>query len=103
MEVHPQRCPSCGSLQHNALLLREPGRPDRVYLRCARCARLVARYALSASYHHGKGLDSYLRGLDEMTTESGREALDDYRAVQEEAEEEYARVLEELEREGKEL
>lgn len=103
MEVHRQRCQSCGSLALNDLILRERRRRTRVFVRCARCGEFVAQYSLSNYYHHGKGLDSYLRGLGMSEEESGRQALAEFRHVEEQAMRDFDAVMEALERAGKTL
>lgn len=96
MELHRQTCQACGSREHQNLLCREPGHADVVYVRCARCGELVARYALSGYYHHGKGVESYLRSV-QGPVESGRRILEEFEAARHEALEGFARALHELE------
>ncbi len=103
MEVHRQTCQSCHSRRHRNILVREPGAPTVVYVRCANCGELVARYALSEYYHHGKGLDSYLRSQGSSASESGRDVLETFRKKQEEALEGYLRALDRLQEQGKEI
>ncbi len=103
MEVHRQTCQSCGSHDVRNILVREPGRAQMVFVRCARCHELVARYRLRDYYHHKKGVESYLRSLGSGATESGRSQLAEFDSVQKEALEGYQRALEALERAGKEV
>lgn len=65
MEVHRQTCQNCGSRKLRNLLVRASGEPDKVFVQCHECQNLVARYIISHDgyYHHGKGFESYLRGL----------------------------------------
>ncbi|HJK98023.1 MAG TPA: hypothetical protein RMF84_12415 [Polyangiaceae bacterium LLY-WYZ-14_1] len=77
MEVHRQRCQACGSIDVRNLLVREDGRPQTVYVRCGACESLVARYVLSDYYHHGKGLESWLRSHGGEFAESGRRISDE--------------------------
>ena len=103
MEVHRQRCQKCGSLKVQNLLAREQGLPTAVYVRCVECGELVARYRLRSYYHHGKGLESYLRSQASNAMESGRESLVEFQNVQEESLESFQKVLDQLREEGKSL
>ena len=44
MEVHRQRCQSCGSRDMRNVLVRQPNEPQTVFVRCVECGELVARY-----------------------------------------------------------
>jgi hypothetical protein len=103
MEVHRQQCQDCGSLEVKNILVRETDLPTVIYVRCANCGDLVARYELSAYYHHGKGLDSYLRSKLATAEESGRHVLEELDEAQTKAVEGYHKALEELERKGKKI
>jgi hypothetical protein len=103
MEVHRQRCQSCGSLDLHNILAREPGQPTVIFVRCAECGELVARYVLSGYYHHGKGIESYLRSLGSALAESGRDTLAEFETVKREAIEGYETVLSRLREEGKQI
>lgn len=85
MEVVLQKCQDCGSDEVRNMLVREPGRAQMVYVRCVRCGALVARYRLSDYYHHGKGIESFLKSAGSGLAESGRDALADFNRVREEA------------------
>jgi len=65
MDVHRQTCQNCGSRNLKNLLVRDPGESDKVFVQCHDCKELVARYIVSHDgyYHHGKGFESYIRGL----------------------------------------
>jgi hypothetical protein len=75
------------------ILVREEGRSTTVYVRCADCGDLVARYELSGYYHHGKGMDSYLRSIGPRAAESGRNLLGEFRRVQSDSVAGYQRAL----------
>ena len=100
MEVHRQTCQACGSRKLNNIVVREPGRRPAVYARCAECEQLVAVYGLESYYHHGKGLDSYLRSVH-GTLESGRRVLAEFEAAQKEAVEGFASAMGVLQQQGK--
>lgn len=85
MEVVLQKCQECGSEKVRNMLVREPGRAQMVYVRCAGCGALVARYRLSDYYHHGKGIESFLKSAGSSMEESGRDALADFSRVRDEA------------------
>ncbi|MGB0679925.1 MAG: hypothetical protein ACPGUV_09720 [Polyangiales bacterium] len=93
MEVHRQRCQACQSIDLRNIIAREAGSPDTIYVRCARCQALVARYRLSGYYHHGKGLDSFLRSQGSRSRESGRGLLKDFERAREESLQGYDEVL----------
>ena len=93
MEVHRQHCQRCQSVDVHDVLVREPGEPQTVYVICADCHSLVARYRLADYYHHGKGAESFLRSRGGRSMESGRELLNDFEGARDEALAGYARVL----------
>lgn len=97
MEVLHQTCQSCGATELRNLLVREPGRAQMVFVSCARCSEFVARYRLESYYHAGKGIESYLRSLGSGAAESGRQQLDEFHQLEEEATTQYQRALEALE------
>ena len=101
MEVHRQTCQACGSRTMNNIVVRPAGRPNAIYVRCARCHALVAMYELNRYYHHGKGVESYLRSLGGHVAESGRNTLEEFRQLEDEARAQYPRVLDALEAQGK--
>ena len=101
MEVHPQTCQACGSIDLRNIIARQQGRAQMVYVRCAACGELVARYRLSDYYHHGKGIESFLDSVGSDASDSGRDHLGAFRRLQEEALEGYHEVLEQLEKNGK--
>jgi RNase P subunit RPR2 len=103
MEVHRQTCQKCGSIDVRNILAREPDIPMTIYVRCAKCGELVARYKLREYYHHGKGIDSFLRSQAAQLAESGRHVLGEFRRTQKESVQGYEMVLKELEKEGKEV
>ena len=72
-----------------------------VFVRCAGCKELVARYRLQDYYHHGKGVDSFLRTRGVDASDSGRKFLEEFQKVQQEAEDGLANALEELEKDGR--
>jgi RNase P subunit RPR2 len=100
MEVHRQTCQKCGSRKHNNLLVREPGQRPVVFVRCTECEELVARYVLESYYHHGKGLESYLRSVT-GSVESGRRMLSEFEETQQEAVAGFQRVMADLTERGK--
>ncbi|QDT65502.1 hypothetical protein [Calycomorphotria hydatis] len=97
MEVHRQQCQSCKGRDMRDILVREPNEPQRVYVRCINCGAFVARYTLSGYYHHGKGIESYLR-THSVPDDSGREWLDRFRHTEQSALEGFERAVEELQR-----
>ncbi len=101
MEIHRQQCQNCGWYDMRNILVREEGRPTTIYVRCHHCKMFVARYVLSDYYHHGKGLDSYLRAHRSEVAESGREMLARFDQVRNEAVADYERTLARLEELGK--
>jgi hypothetical protein len=100
MDVHRQTCQNCGSRALHNILVREPGHRVVVFVGCTSCEKLVARYALESYYHHGKGLESYLRSI-QGSVESGRRVLSEFEAAQQDAVDAYARVVKSLRDKGK--
>lgn len=103
METHRQECQNCRSKLMNNILVREPGRSTVIFARCAGCGDLVARYSLEEYYHHGKGVESYLRSAGGGAAESGRGLLHDFKEIQSQALTAYEEALEHLRTEGKEI
>jgi len=72
-----------------------------VYVRCVDCREFVALYKLRDYYHHGKGIESYLKSHGAGDVDSGRHMLSDFKEVQETAVEGFGEVIEQLKKEGK--
>ena len=100
MEIHRQTCQHCGSIDMRNIIVRETGHRT-LMMRCSKCLELVARYELNAYYHHGKGLESYLRAQGTNSTGSGREWFAEFNRKQEQAVAGYNAVLEKLAKENK--
>jgi len=105
MEVHRQTCQLCGSHQLRNILARDPGEPDKVFVQCAECHELVARYVISPGgyYHAHKGFESFIRGLSrsgEMM--SGKGLAEEFKAMEEKCNQYYSSVQEHLAQEHKE-
>jgi hypothetical protein len=103
MEVHRQTCQKCGSIDVRNIIEREANLPAIIYVRCAKCGELVARYQLSDYYHHGKGFDSYMHSHQVIAAESGREVLKMFKNVKKESTDGFKRVLDILSKEGKKI
>lgn len=103
MEVHRQTCQACGSTDVRNILVRERGRAQMVYVRCAGCGGLVARYRLRDYYHHGKGIESFLKSVGVEASDSARRQLADFQDIQADALEGYREALERLDKDGKEI
>jgi hypothetical protein len=96
MEVRRQRCRACGSYDAHNLLVREPQHPLSVYVRCANCRQLVARYRLSEYYQPGDGIESYLESLGTSADDSGRDYLAELAHLEQDSQEGYRQALEQL-------
>ena len=103
MEIHRQQCQQCGLRDVRNFLVRESDAPMAVYVQCLGCGALVARYKLREYYHHGKGIESFLRSLGSNAGESGRDYLAEFHRIQDEAVRGYEDVLRRLTDAGKEL
>jgi hypothetical protein len=101
MELHRQQCQKCKSFNMRNILVRNPGEQQMVYVLCVDCHGFVALYKLRDYYHHGKGIESYLRSHGAGEVESGRHMLSDFKEVQETAVEGFEKVIEQLKKEGK--
>lgn len=66
MEIHVQKCQKCGSSNLRNIIYRESGEPDRTYAQCNNCQEFVASYVIAPMgyYHHGRGYESFLRGIN---------------------------------------
>lgn len=103
MQVNRQTCQACGSIEVRNILAREANQPTIVYVRCGQCRELVACYHLSAYYHHGKGLESFLRGQGVAAGDSGRQWLAEFNRVQEDSVSGYQDALQKLAEASKEV
>jgi uncharacterized C2H2 Zn-finger protein len=96
MEVKRQTCQACHSIDVRNILVRD-GDEQLVYVRCAKCKALVARYQLKDYYHHGKGVESFLRAHRQQGSDSGRAMLEAFETSQRNALEGYQQALAALE------
>jgi len=103
MDVHRQRCQNCDSINLRNIIAREANHPTVVYVRCQQCKELVARYELSNYYHHGKGMESYLRSHGVASNDSAREWLKEFQHVQQDALTGYEAALMQLNEQQKEV
>jgi hypothetical protein len=106
MEIHRQTCQKCGSRKLRNILVRADGSPDKVFVQCLGCKNLVARYIIAQQgyYHHGKGFESYLRGLNRGGYfESGKDIQTQFEEVKEICMEEYSEILKALKETEKDL
>ncbi len=64
MELHIQKCQSCGSRDLRNILVRSE--EQKVFVQCRECEKLVARYILQSGgyYHSGKNFESFLRSIE---------------------------------------
>ncbi|MFW2331852.1 MAG: hypothetical protein ACN4E2_06135 [Nitrospinota bacterium] len=95
MEIHRQTCQSCGNRKALNILVRQDGKSDKVYVQCLACKELMATYLIGPRgyYHHGKGFESYSRGINRGGHyESAKEMTDDFNKIQEVAIEEFKNV-----------
>ncbi|REJ65726.1 MAG: hypothetical protein DWQ31_17465 [Planctomycetota bacterium] len=103
MEIHRQQCQQCGSRNARNILVREADAPMTIYVRCLGCGELVARYQLSHYYHHGKGIESFLRSLGSDAGESGRDYLAEFQRTQDQAVRGYEDALRKLQEQGNDV
>ena len=96
MQVSRQTCQQCGSIEVRNILVREPGQPTVVFVRCVGCRELVAWYQLSGYYHHGKGIESYLKAHGHASGDSARAWLKEFNETKNQALEGYEAALKEL-------
>lgn len=104
MEVHRQTCQNCGSRNMRNILAREPGEPDKVFVQCRYCKELVARYMIGQGgyYHHGKGFESYIRGLSRGgEIMSGKNVKNEFDTMKTKCLAAFEKVLEALKKENK--
>lgn len=91
MEIHIQKCQSCGSRSLRNILVREEG--QYVYVQCRECNKLVGRYILSncGYYHAGKEFESFLRSIErESDLESGKNIQALFEEVKTEVDKEFS-------------
>ena len=103
MQVNRQTCQKCGSIDVRNILARQSDKPTIVYVRCAKCQELVASYELNSYYHHGKGIESYLKAQGVRDAASGRQWLSEFKRIQQDAVSGFERALAELAEQQKEV
>jgi len=103
MQANRQTCQQCGSIDVRNIIARDPGSPTVIYVRCGKCGELVASYELKNYYHHGKGIESYLRGHGVTAGDSGRNWLTEFKQVKQKALDGFAAALEKLAEENKQV
>jgi hypothetical protein len=96
MEIRHQSCLACHSKTLENIIVREAGRTQAIYVRCATCHQFVARYLLKDYYHHGRTLDSLLQSTGQ-SLESGREMLAEMKEREETAVRQFTKVIKTLE------
>lgn len=102
MDVKRQTCQACNGINLRNIIVRD-GRTHLIYVRCVSCKELVARYVLQDYYHHGKGVESYLRAHGATGGDSGGEWLKAFQKSQLDAVKGYQKALEVLEEAHKEV
>ncbi len=102
MEIRRQQCQQCGSRDAHNILVRDTDALMTIYVRCLGCRALVARYKLNEYYHHGEGIESFLRSLGAAAGESGRDYLAEFQRIQDESVCSFEEVCRELEKQEKE-
>lgn len=103
MEVHRQTCQACGSMDHRNILVRDEQNRTLVFVRCAKCKELVARYELGAYYHHGKSVDAFLRVQPVTEPESARAYLRSFDEAKSDAMDGYKKALAVLKKDDKDV
>ena len=94
MEIHIQKCQSCGSRDLRNILVRDEG--QKVFVQCRDCEELVARYILSPGgyFHAGKGFESFLRSIErDEEPATARDLHTMYNSTAEDAKEEFKQLL----------
>jgi hypothetical protein len=102
-EVRRERCPACqGETFRNNFQLRS-GHHARVFVECAACGALVARYILHAYVDPAFDLTSSLHALRRLRdADSWRRVVDGMAVHQQRAREQFEAVRERLDREAAE-
>ncbi|MEM9825404.1 MAG: hypothetical protein AAF958_02385 [Planctomycetota bacterium] len=103
MDVKRQTCQSCGSIDVRNLIVRGEHGEQVIFVRCAKCKELVARYELKDYYHHGKGIESYLRAHGRHNSGSANEWMKAFEASQEQAKVGYEEALQYLAKRKKDV
>ncbi|MHC4996463.1 MAG: hypothetical protein ACYTGQ_15560 [Planctomycetota bacterium] len=103
MRVDRQTCQNCGSIDVRNILSRKLDQPTIVYVRCAKCFELVAYYELSQYYHHGKGIESFLKAQGVKSNDSAHRWLTDFNQIQKDATTGFKKALEQLDGQQKDV
>lgn len=99
MIIRVQKCQNCLSNNLKNILCRKAGQPDSVFVQCQDCKEFVASYKIAplGYYHHGKGFESFLRGVHRSGEfMSGRRVKQLYEKRKTESVESYRKVIEKL-------
>jgi uncharacterized C2H2 Zn-finger protein len=102
MDVKRQTCQACRSIDVRNVIVRD-GQDQVIFVRCGKCKELVARYLLKDYYHHGKGIESYLRAHGIAGGDSARAWMDAFKKSQQQAVTDYEDALKALEAAHKEI
>ncbi|MDA7907924.1 hypothetical protein N9C66_00450 [Akkermansiaceae bacterium] len=95
MEIRHQTCLSCHSQELENIIVRDAGRTQSIFVRCAKCHEFVARYILKEYYHHGRTLDSLLQSTGQ-SVESGREMLHQFKEREGTAKAQFEKMIQNL-------
>lgn len=96
MEIRHQTCLACHSETLENIIIRDAGRTQTIFVRCAKCHEFVARYILKDYYHHGRNLDSLLQ-TTAQSAESGRSLLQELEEREKVARSQFDKIIEALE------
>lgn len=100
MDVVCQQCDACGSCEVLNFVVTEPGESGTVYVQCASCRQLVARFSFSSLYQHGRSFESWLRSMGPAAAESGRDFHGEFDRVRQAALDGFSEVLDTVRTDG---
>ena len=86
------------------LVVRNPGTHEKIYAQCENCKQLVARYILAEMgyYHHGKGVESFLKSVENSgDMYSGRDLLETFKNISEDENKNFEKIATTLHEMGK--
>ncbi len=94
MELHIQKCQTCGSRNLRNILVRDE--EQKVFVQCRDCESLVARYILNSGgyFHAGKGFESFLRSIERDGAISSARNIDEwFHSVEDSANREFEKII----------
>lgn len=93
--IKREKCPHCHSDKHHNYVVLEKNRRITVFVECAECHILVARYALEHYIDPNAPYESFLKQIRDNRTESARKMMNNIQFYRADLTEEFANIKQE--------